>query len=79
MTPARGGRSGQPGGNLTVSNLVRDVMGKLLGLLKEAVPRATRIAALRNPANLTNQFSRDGGTDRSCSGQMRSSSSDQGM
>jgi len=56
VTPARGGRSGQPGGNLTVSNLVRDVMGKLLGLLKEAVPRATRIAALRNPANLTNQF-----------------------
>jgi len=47
----------QPGGNLTgVSNLVRDVMGKVLELLKEAVPGATRIAALRNPANLSAQY-----------------------
>ena len=42
----------RPGGNVTgVSNLSRDLSGKLLELLVEAVPRADRIAVLRNPTN----------------------------
>jgi putative ABC transport system substrate-binding protein len=42
----------RPGGNVTgVSNVSRDVSGKLLELLREIRPDATRIAALRNPGN----------------------------
>jgi len=42
----------RPGGNVTgVSNVSRDVSGKLLQLLREVRPDATRIAALRNPTN----------------------------
>jgi putative ABC transport system substrate-binding protein len=44
----------RPGGNITgVSNLAVEMTGKWLELLKEAVPQATKVAALRNPANPT--------------------------
>jgi putative tryptophan/tyrosine transport system substrate-binding protein len=44
----------RPGGNITgVSNLAVEMTGKWLELLKEAVPKAMRVAALRNPANPT--------------------------
>jgi ABC-type uncharacterized transport system substrate-binding protein len=40
----------RPGGNVTgVSNMARDITGKRLQLLKEAVPRASRIAVIMNP------------------------------
>jgi len=42
----------RPGGNLTgVAALAREVMGKRLQLLKEAVPGATRVAALFQPGD----------------------------
>ncbi len=42
----------RPGGNVTgLSNLAEDLIGKLLELLKGAVPRASRVAVLLNPAN----------------------------
>jgi putative ABC transport system substrate-binding protein len=42
----------RPGGNVTgVSNVARDLTGKLLQLLTEVLPDARRIAALRNPTN----------------------------
>jgi putative ABC transport system substrate-binding protein len=42
----------RPGGNVTgVSNVARDLTGKLLQLLTEVRPDARRIAALRNPTN----------------------------
>lgn len=42
----------RPGGNVTgVSNVAKDVSGKLLQLLREVRPDATRIAVLRNPTN----------------------------
>src|SRR5215510_9686210 len=42
----------QPGGNLTgVSGQTAEVSGKLLELLKEAVPKASRVAVLWNAAN----------------------------
>jgi len=42
----------QPGGNLTgVSGQTAEVSGKLLELLKEAVPQASRVAVLWNAAN----------------------------
>jgi putative ABC transport system substrate-binding protein len=42
----------RPGGNVTgVSNVSRELSGKLLELLREIHPGATRIAALRNPTN----------------------------
>src|SRR5215203_3002671 len=42
----------RPGGNVTgISNLSRDLSGKLLELLLEAVPNADRVAVLRNPTN----------------------------
>ena len=45
---------GRPGGNITgVSNLAVEMAGKWLELLKEAVPKATKVAALRNPSNPT--------------------------
>jgi len=44
----------RPGGNITgVSNLAVEMTGKWLELLKEAVPKAMKVAALRNPANPT--------------------------
>src|SRR5512132_1085840 len=43
---------GRPGGNVTgTSTLSADVSIKQLELLKEAVPRAVRIAVLWNPSN----------------------------
>ena len=42
----------RPGGNITgLSNLAEDLIAKLLELLKAAVPRASRVAILVNPAN----------------------------
>ncbi len=42
----------RPGGNITgLSNLAADLSGKLLDLLREAVPGVTRVAVLQNPAN----------------------------
>ena len=40
----------RPGGNITgLSSFLPELDGKLLGLLKEAVPRASRVAVLWNP------------------------------
>jgi putative ABC transport system substrate-binding protein len=40
----------RPGGNVTgISNIAKDLTQKRLALLKEAVPRATRIAVIMNP------------------------------
>ena len=45
----------RPGGNITgLSNMMPDVAGKLLEILKEIAPDATRIAILFNPANAGN-------------------------
>jgi len=42
----------RPGGNVTgLSMLSRDLVGKHLQLLKEAVPRISRVAVLSNPSN----------------------------
>jgi putative ABC transport system substrate-binding protein len=42
----------RPGGNVTgVTNLSRDLVGKRLELLKEAVPQIARVAVLYDPAN----------------------------
>jgi putative ABC transport system substrate-binding protein len=42
----------RPGGNITgLSNMVSELSGKRLELLKEAVPGASRIAVLSNPTN----------------------------
>ncbi len=42
----------RPGGNVTGSTfLSEETVGKLLQLLKEVVPRATRVAIVSNPAN----------------------------
>ena len=42
----------RPGGNVTgVTNLSREVGGKRLELLKEAVPKVARVAVLYDPAN----------------------------
>jgi putative tryptophan/tyrosine transport system substrate-binding protein len=46
----------RPGGNITgVSNLAVEMTGKWVELLKEAVPKAMKVAALRNPANPTHE------------------------
>jgi putative ABC transport system substrate-binding protein len=46
---------GRPGGNLTgVNFLISELTAKRLGLLRELVPGAARIAVLVNPANTTN-------------------------
>jgi len=42
---------GRPGGNVTATTLSADLSSKQLELLKEAVPRAVRIAVLWNPDN----------------------------
>ena len=42
----------RPGGNVTgVSGAVAEMAGRILGLLREAIPTATRIGALVNPAD----------------------------
>jgi putative ABC transport system substrate-binding protein len=42
----------RPGGNVTgVTNLSRDLVGKRLELLKEAVPKTARVAVFYDPAN----------------------------
>jgi putative ABC transport system substrate-binding protein len=48
----------RPGGNVTgVSNVARDLSAKLLQLLREIRPDATRIAVLRNPTNPSSALS----------------------
>jgi putative ABC transport system substrate-binding protein len=43
---------GRPGGNITgLSRLTPELVGKNLELLKEAVPKAVRVAVLANPRN----------------------------
>ena len=42
----------RPGGNITgLANMAPDVVGKQLELLKEVVPKVSRVAVLRNPNN----------------------------
>jgi putative ABC transport system substrate-binding protein len=42
----------RPGGNVTgISLMAPDLVGKQLGVLKEIVPKVSRVALLRNPAN----------------------------
>ena len=42
----------RPGGNITgLTNISAELSAKLLELLKEVVPRLTRVAVLRNPTN----------------------------
>ncbi len=42
----------RPGGNVTgITNLTRELGGKRLELLKEAVPKVARVAVLYEPAN----------------------------
>ena len=42
----------RPGGNITgISNMVAEVVGKQLELLKEVRPKVSRVALLGNPAN----------------------------
>ena len=49
----------RPGGNVTgLTNLTRELGGKRLELLKEAVPKLARVAVLYDPAN-SGQFTRD--------------------
>ena len=44
----------RPGGNVTgITNLARELGGKRLELLKEAIPKVTRVAVLYEPANTT--------------------------
>jgi ABC-type uncharacterized transport system substrate-binding protein len=48
---------GRPGGNVTgVTLLARDLGGKRLELLKEAVPKVSRVAILYDPANPAHQY-----------------------
>jgi putative ABC transport system substrate-binding protein len=49
-----------PGGNVTGTTFApgRDIFGKQLQLLKEAIPRASRIAFLWNPADASSAFQR---------------------
>jgi putative ABC transport system substrate-binding protein len=45
----------RPGGNATgVNYFATEIVAKRIGLLRELLPRATRIAVLLNPANVTN-------------------------
>jgi putative ABC transport system substrate-binding protein len=52
---------GRPGGNVTgtSSALGLEIFGKQLQLLKEAVPRASRVAILRNPADPSERYMRE--------------------
>jgi putative ABC transport system substrate-binding protein len=46
----------RPGGNITgLSNMAPDVTGKLLEILKQVVPNASRVAILWNPGNPGNE------------------------
>ena len=46
----------RPGGNITgLSNMAPDVTGKLLEILKQIVPNASRVAVLWNPGNPGNE------------------------
>jgi putative ABC transport system substrate-binding protein len=46
---------GRPGGNITgLSSMAPDMVGKQLELLKEAVPKVSRVALIGNPANQGN-------------------------
>ena len=50
----------RPGGNVTgLSSLAREVVGKRLELLKEAVPRATRFAVLWHPGDYGERTERE--------------------
>jgi putative tryptophan/tyrosine transport system substrate-binding protein len=45
----------RPGGNVTgITNLIRELGGKRLELLKEAVPKLARVAVLYDPASPNN-------------------------
>ncbi len=45
----------RPGGNATgINYLTTEIIAKRLGLLRELLPRAARVAVLLNPANVTN-------------------------
>ena len=45
----------RPGGNATgINYLTTEIVAKRLGLLRELLPRAARVAVLLNPANVTN-------------------------
>ena len=53
----------RPGGNVTgVTNLSRELGGKRLELLKEAVPKVARVAVLYDPANRTSVRERERGS-----------------
>ena len=48
----------RPGGNITgLSLLTPEIVGKQLQLLKEVIPRVSRVAVLRNPTNKTHVLS----------------------
>jgi putative ABC transport system substrate-binding protein len=48
----------RPGGNITgLSLLTPEIVGKQLQVLKEVIPRLTRVAVLRNPTNKTHALS----------------------
>jgi putative ABC transport system substrate-binding protein len=51
----------QPGGNVTgtTSALGMEIFGKQLQILKEAIPRASRVALLRNPADQAALYMRE--------------------
>ena len=53
----------RPGGNVTgITNLSRELSGKRLELLKEAVPKLARVAVLYDPANLASCTRRERGS-----------------
>jgi putative ABC transport system substrate-binding protein len=52
VDPRVGASLAQPGGNVTgVTPIGPEVLGKQLELLKEAVPRLSRVGVLRDPEN----------------------------
>ena len=49
---------GRPGGNVTgVISLIGPLMGRRLELLKEVIPRASRVVILRDPGNRSSAIS----------------------